>query len=217
MHHFQYQSGELYCENVPVSRIAAKVGTPFYLYSAGTLTLDTSRNNTHIVFLPGMGNVGIATTSPVGLFDVRGGNAPSGSDGRSIILSAESAAVAEIKNGLSNKIILGNLDSKRDWGYAKDYVEAMWLMLQQDEPDDYVIATGETHTVREFLEEAFGFVNLNWEDYVEFDERFLRPAEVDLLVGDYSKAKEKLGWEPKVKFKELVKLMVEADLEAISQ
>ena len=137
--------------------------------------------------------------------------------GENFVTKKITKGVAEIKNGLSNKIILGNLDSKRDWGYAKEYVEAMWLMLQQDEPDDYVIATGETHTVREFLEEAFGFVNLNWEDYVEFDERFLRPAEVDLLVGDYSKAKEKLGWEPKVKFKELVKLMVEADLEAISQ
>ena len=137
--------------------------------------------------------------------------------GENFVTKKITKGVAEIKNGLSNKIILGNLDSKRDWGYAKEYVEAMWLMLQQDEPDDYVIATGETHTVREFLEEAFGFVNLNWEDYVEFDERFLRPAEVDLLVGDYSKAKKKLGWEPKVKFKELVKLMVEADLEAISQ
>lgn len=110
---------------------------------------------------------------------------------------------------------LGNLDSKRDWGYAKDYVKAMWLMLQQDEPDDYVVATGETHSVKEFLELAFSHVNLQWEDYVEFDERYLRPAEVDLLIGDPTKAKEKLGWQPSLTFPQLVNLMVDADLEAL--
>jgi GDPmannose 4,6-dehydratase len=110
---------------------------------------------------------------------------------------------------------LGNLDSKRDWGYAKDYVEAMWLMLQQDEPDDYVVSTGETHSVREFLEEAFSYVNLKWDDYVEIDPRYFRPAEVDLLLGDSTKAKQKLGWEPKVTFKGLVELMVDADLSAL--
>jgi GDPmannose 4,6-dehydratase len=113
------------------------------------------------------------------------------------------------------KLYLGNLDSKRDWGYAKDYVEAMWLMLQQEKPDDYVISTGETHSVREFLEEAFAYVNLKWEDYVEIDPRYFRPAEVDLLLGDSTKAKQKLGWEPKVTFKALVELMVDADLEAL--
>jgi GDPmannose 4,6-dehydratase len=122
-------------------------------------------------------------------------------------------AVAHIKAGLQDKLYLGNLDAKRDWGYAKEYVEAMWLMLQQETPDDYVIATGETHSIREFLDLAFGHVQLDWKKYVEIDPRYYRPAEVDLLVGDYSKAKKKLGWTPKVKFPELVKLMVEADME----
>jgi GDPmannose 4,6-dehydratase len=110
---------------------------------------------------------------------------------------------------------MGNLDSKRDWGYAKDYVRAMWLMLQQEQPDDYVVATGETHSVKEFLELAFDRVNLNWQDYVEFDPRYLRPAEVDLLIGDPSKAKQHLGWEPEVTFEDLVNLMVDADLRAL--
>ncbi|MDA1191400.1 MAG: GDP-mannose 4,6-dehydratase [Candidatus Poribacteria bacterium] len=121
-------------------------------------------------------------------------------------------AVAHIRAGLQDKLYLGNLDSKRDWGYAKDYVEAMWLMLQQDEPDDYVVATGETHSVREFLVKSFEHVGLKWEDYVEFDERYMRPAEVDLLIGDASKAREKLGWQPTVTFDGLVALMVDADI-----
>ena len=125
-------------------------------------------------------------------------------------------AVARIKLGLQNELRLGNMDSQRDWGYAGDYVRAMWLMLQQDEPDDYVISTGETHTVREFCEIAFSHVNLKWQDYVVQDERFMRPAEVDLLIGDASKAGEKLGWEPTVSFPELVKLMVDADIELLS-
>ena len=112
---------------------------------------------------------------------------------------------------------MGNLDAKRDWGYAKDYVKAMWLMLQQEQPDDYVIATGETHSVKEFLNLAFGYVNLNWQDYVEFDDRYLRPAEVELLIGDSTKAQQKLGWKPSVTFEELVGLMVEADLKALGQ
>jgi GDPmannose 4,6-dehydratase len=124
-------------------------------------------------------------------------------------------ALARIVAGQQKKIYMGNLDSKRDWGYAKDYVKAMWLMLQQDEPDDYVVATGETHSVKEFLDVAFRYVNLNWEDYVVFDERYLRPAEVDLLIGDPTKAKQKLGWEPSVTFEELVHLMVDADMEAL--
>jgi GDPmannose 4,6-dehydratase len=123
-----------------------------------------------------------------------------------------SHGAARIKLGLSNELRMGNLDSKRDWGYAGDYVEAMWLMLQQDTPDDYVIATGETHSVREFCELAFDRVGLDWEKYVVVDERFFRPAEVDLLVGDASKARGQLGWKPKTTFEELVNLMVDADL-----
>ncbi len=121
--------------------------------------------------------------------------------------------VARIKYGKSKELFLGNLDAKRDWGYAKEYVEAMWLMLQQDEPEDYVIATGESHSIKEFVELAFTEVGLDWKQYVKQDPKFMRPAEVDYLVGDYSKAKRILGWEPKVKFKELVKIMLKADME----
>jgi GDPmannose 4,6-dehydratase len=124
-------------------------------------------------------------------------------------------AVAHIKEGLQDKLYLGNLDAKRDWGYAKEYVEAMWLMLQQAEPDDYVVATGETHSVREFLEVAFSHVGLDWKKYVEIDPRYYRPAEVDLLIGDPSKAIKKLGWQPKTKFEDLTKLMVDADVELL--
>ncbi|MEI7554135.1 GDP-mannose 4,6-dehydratase [Candidatus Chlorohelix sp.] len=121
--------------------------------------------------------------------------------------------VARIKLGLDKKLYLGNLESRRDWGFAGDYVKAMWLMLQQDEPDDYVIATGETHSVREFVELAFRHAGLpNWEDYVDINQKFIRPAEVDLLVGDPSKAHEKLGWKPAVTFEGLAKMMVEADI-----
>jgi GDPmannose 4,6-dehydratase len=119
--------------------------------------------------------------------------------------------VARIKLGLADELLLGNLDARRDWGYAADYVRAMWMMLQQPEPDDYVIATGETHSIRELCEEAFGHVDLDWQEYVKQDERFMRPAEVDLLVGDASKAGQVLGWEPQVTFSELVHLMVDAD------
>jgi len=123
-------------------------------------------------------------------------------------------AVARIKLGLQNEIVLGNLDSKRDWGYAGDYVRAMWLMLQHDTPEDFVVATGETHSIREFLDLAFAEVGIDdWTPYVRQDPKFLRPAEVDLLIGDASKAKEKLGWEPEVSFPQLVKMMVEHDLE----
>lgn len=121
--------------------------------------------------------------------------------------------IANIINGRQQKIFLGNLEAKRDWGYAPEYVEAMWLMLQKDKPEDYVIATGETHTIREFLEEAFGLVKLEWEKYVEVKPELFRPAEADILIGDASKAKRELGWEPKVKFKQLVKILVDADLE----
>ncbi len=123
--------------------------------------------------------------------------------------------VARIKMGLAQELRLGNLDAKRDWGFAGDYVEVMWLMLQQDTPDDYVVATGETHTVREFCEIAFGRAGLDWERHVVVDPAFVRPAEVDLLLGDASKAKRVLGWEPKVSFPELVEMMVDADLERL--
>ena len=120
--------------------------------------------------------------------------------------------VADIKLGLAKELRLGNLEAKRDWGYAKDYVRAMWLMIQQDKPDDYVIATGETHSVKEFVKLAFSYVGLKWEDYVVSDEKFYRPAEVNLLLGNYSKAKKRLPWSPTVKFEKLVKIMVDADL-----
>jgi len=126
-------------------------------------------------------------------------------------------AVARIKLGVQEQLPLGNLDAQRDWGFAGDYVRAMWLMLQQDQPDDYVIATGETHTVRKFCELAFGHVGLNWEDHVVLDERFMRPAEVDLLVGDPAKAKQTLGWDLEVTFPQLVANMVEADLELVQR
>ena len=124
--------------------------------------------------------------------------------------------VAKIKLGLAENLALGNLDSKRDWGFAGDYVKAMWLMLQQDEPDNYVIATGETHSVKDFVKTAFEYVDLDYKKYVITDPRFVRPAEVDLLLGDPTRAKEKLGWEPTVSFEELVKMMVEADMERLS-
>jgi GDPmannose 4,6-dehydratase len=119
--------------------------------------------------------------------------------------------IGAILRGEASDLRLGNLEAKRDWGYARDYMEGAWSMLQQDAADDYVLATGETHSVEEFLDEAFSHVELDWRDYVKIDPRYFRPAEVDLLVGDYSKAKEKLGWEPKVRFKELVRMMVDAD------
>tara|TARA_Y100000310_G_scaffold345265_1_gene463222 strand:+ start:2814 stop:3878 length:1065 start_codon:yes stop_codon:yes gene_type:complete len=126
-------------------------------------------------------------------------------------------AVARIKFGLQKNIGLGNLDAKRDWGHAADYVRAMWLMMQQDKPDDFVISTGETHSVREFCEAAFSHVGLNYQDHVVIDPRFFRPAEVDILMGDYSKAKRELGWEPQYKFTELVKVMVDADMERMQK
>jgi GDPmannose 4,6-dehydratase len=135
--------------------------------------------------------------------------------GETFVTRKITRALARIIAGQQKKLYLGNLDAKRDWGYAKDYVKAMWAMLQQDQPDDYVVATGETHSIREFLDIAFGHVNLDWKNYVEFDERYLRPTEVDLLIGDPTKVKTTLGWEPSVTFEQLVYLMVEADLQAL--
>lgn len=132
--------------------------------------------------------------------------------GETFVTRKITRAATRIKMGLQQKLYLGNLDSKRDWGYAKEYVEMMWLMLQQDTPDDYVIATNETHTVKEFVQETFGHLDLDWEKYVDYDKRYERPAEVELLIGDPAKAKRQLAWEPKVRFKELVKIMVDADL-----
>ena len=135
--------------------------------------------------------------------------------GETFVTRKITRAVAHILAGLQQKLYLGNLDAKRDWGYAQEYVEAMWLMLQQDQPDDYVIATNETHSVREFLEAAFAHAGLDWRKYVEIDANYYRPTEVDLLIGDYSKAKKKLGWEPKTRFVDLVKLMVDADVQRL--
>ena len=136
--------------------------------------------------------------------------------GETFVTRKITRAVARIKLGLQEKLYLGNLDARRDWGYSKEYVEMMWLMLQADEPDDFVVATNETHSVKDFCIAAFEHVGLNWENHVEYDARYERPAEVDLLIGDPAKAKEKLGWEPKVRFKELVQIMVDADLADLS-
>ena len=135
--------------------------------------------------------------------------------GETFVTRKITRALAQIKAGLQEKLFLGNLDAKRDWGYAKEYVEAMWLMLQQEKPDDYVIATNQTHSIREFLDVAFTHAGLDWNKYVEIDPRYYRPAEVELLIGDYSKAQRQLGWSPKTTFIDLVKLMVDADIKLL--
>jgi len=133
--------------------------------------------------------------------------------GETFVTRKITRAATRIKLGLQDRLYMGNLDARRDWGYAKEYVEMMWVMLQQDQADDYVVATNETHSVKEFIQETFGLLNLEWEKYVTYDARYERPAEVELLIGNPAKAKRQLGWEPKVKFKELVKIMTEADLD----
>ncbi len=135
--------------------------------------------------------------------------------GETFVTRKITRGIANIKFGLDDKLYLGNLDAKRDWGFAGDYVEGMWMMMQQAEPDDYVLATGETHSVREFLDLAFDYAGLDWKKHVEIDPRYFRPAEVDLLLGDSTKARKKLGWQPRVSFPELVRMMVDADLELI--
>ena len=135
--------------------------------------------------------------------------------GETFVTRKITRAVAHIKAGLQDKLYLGNLEAKRDWGYAKEFVEAMWLIVQQDKPDDYVIATNETHSIREFLDLAFGHAELDWKKHVEIDSAYFRPTEVDLLIGDYSKARMTLGWEPKTKFADLVRLMVDADIKLL--
>jgi GDPmannose 4,6-dehydratase len=136
--------------------------------------------------------------------------------GETFVTRKISRAAARIKKGLDKDLYLGNLDAQRDWGYAPEFVEGMWRMLQQDEPDDYVLATNETHTVREFVEEAFSHLDLDWKEYVKHDKRYERPAEVDLLIGNPAKAKKRLDWEPRTRFKDLVRLMVDSDLAAIT-
>jgi len=133
--------------------------------------------------------------------------------GENFVTRKVTRSVGRILAGLEKKVSLGNLEAKRDWGYAGDYVEAMWLMLQQEKPDDYVVATGETHSIKELLEAAFGHVNLDWKEYVDYDPRQVRPSEVDLLLGDASKARKELGWQPKVTFKQLIAMMVDSDIE----
>jgi len=135
--------------------------------------------------------------------------------GETFVTRKITRAIANILAGKQKKLYLGNLKAKRDWGYAPEYVEAMWLMLQQDEPDDYVVGTGEAHSVQEFVEEAFSYVDLDWREYVEIDPRYFRPTEVEFLLADASKARKKLGWEPKITFRELVRIMVDADMEAV--
>ncbi len=154
-----------------------------------------------------------------GMFAVNGilFNHESPRRGETFVTRKITRAAARIKAGQQEKLYLGNLDAKRDWGYAREYVQAMWLMLQQETPEDYVIATGETHSVAEFLTEAFSYLELDWKKYVELDPKYLRPAEVDVLIGDASKAKRELGWSPTVTFKELVRLMVDADVSLLKR
>ena len=137
--------------------------------------------------------------------------------GETFVTRKITRGLARIKSGVQKKLYLGNLDAKRDWGFAGDYVEAMWLMLQQDKPDDYVIATGETHSVKEFLKEAFGYAGLDWKKYVEIDKKYFRPTEVDRLIGDITKARKELKWKPKVNFRQLVHMMVDADMEMVKK
>ena len=138
--------------------------------------------------------------------------------GETFVTRKITIALNKIIKGEQDYLILGNLDAKRDWGYAPDYVEAMWLMLQQSEPDDYIVATGDTKSIREFLNEAFSFIGItNWEPYIKIDPKFIRPAEVDVLRGDYTKAKNKLGWQPKTSFRDMVKTMVMNDIQLLSK
>jgi len=197
---YQASSSELYGK---VQEVPQSEATPFYPRSpyacAKAYAFHLTRNY----------------REAYGLFAVNGilFNHESPRRGETFVTRKITRAVGRIRQGLQDKLYLGNLDARRDWGYAPEFVEAMWLMLQADTPEDYVIATGETHSVREFLEHAFRHVELDWERYIELDPRYERPTEVDLLIGDPRKAKRDLGWEPRVKFEELVQIMVDADLE----
>ena len=201
---YQASSSEMYGL---VQEVPQKETTPFYPRSP----YAAAKMYSHWITVNYRESYGLHASSGI-LF-----NHESPRRGETFVTRKITRAVARIKAGLQEKLFLGNLESKRDWGYAPEYVEAMWGMLQQDKPDDYVVATGETHTVQEFLEVAFARAGLDPKKHVAFDKRYLRPAEVDLLIGDASKAKKKLGWEPKVKFKQLAEIMVDADIEQLQK
>lgn len=201
---YQASSSEMFGKVVEVPQ---KETTPFYPRSP----YGVAKVYGHWITVNYRESYGMHTTSGI-LF-----NHESPRRGLEFVTRKISHGVARIKLGLDEELRLGNLEARRDWGFAGDYVEAMWLMLQQDQPDDYVIATGETHSVREFCELAFSYVGLDYRDYVVIDQRFMRPAEVDLLIGDPSKARQKLGWQPRTSFPELVQMMVEADLQLVKE
>jgi GDPmannose 4,6-dehydratase len=201
---YQASSSEMYGL---VQEVPQKETTPFYPRSP----YAAAKMYSHWITVNYRESYGLHATSGI-LF-----NHESPRRGETFVTRKITRAVARIKAGLQDKLFLGNLEAKRDWGYAPEYVEAMWRMLQQDKPDDYVVATGETHTVQEFLNVAFARAGLDPKKHVMFDERYLRPAEVDLLIGDASKAKKKLGWEPKVKFKQLAEIMVDADIQLLAE
>jgi GDPmannose 4,6-dehydratase len=201
---YQASSSEMFGKVVEVPQ---KETTPFYPRSP----YGVAKVYGHWITVNYRESYGMHTTSGI-LF-----NHESPRRGLEFVTRKISHGVARIKLGLDEELRLGNLEARRDWGFAGDYVEAMWLMLQQDQPDDYVIATGETHSVREFCELAFSYVGLDYRDYVVVDQRFMRPAEVDLLIGDASKARKKLGWQPRTSFTELVQMMVEADLQLVKE
>jgi GDPmannose 4,6-dehydratase len=197
---YQASSSEMFGK---VQAVPQNEGTPFYPRSP----YGVAKLYGHWITVNYRESYGMHTTSGI-LF-----NHESPRRGVEFVTRKISYAVAAIKNGFQKELRLGNLDAKRDWGFAGDYVEAMWLMLQQDKPEDFVISTNETHTVKEFVQLAFERADLDWQKYVKIDEKFYRPAEVDLLIGSSEKAKRVLGWEPKVSFKQLVTMMVDSDLE----
>lgn len=196
---YQASSSEMFGK---VCEVPQNEGTPFYPRSP----YGVAKVYGHWITINYRESYGLHATSGI-LF-----NHESPRRGLEFVTRKVTDGVAKIKLGLADELRLGNLDSRRDWGYAGDYVQAMWLMLQQPAPDDYVVATGETHSIREMCEAAFGCVDLDWQEYVKQDSRFMRPAEVDLLVGDAGKARRVLGWEPRVSFRELVQMMVDADV-----
>ncbi len=199
---YQASSSEMYGK---VQEVPQKENTPFYPRSP----YGVAKVYGHFITVNYRESYGIHATSGI-LF-----NHESPRRGLEFVTRKITDGVARIKLGLSDKLALGNLDAKRDWGFAGDYVKAMWLMLQQETPHDYVIATGESHSVKDFVEEAFGRVDLDWQKYVTTDPKFIRPAEVEHLVGDFGKAKKVLGWEPEHSFRDLVGMMVDADLKRL--
>ena len=201
---YQASSSEMYGL---VQEVPQKETTPFYPRSP----YAAAKMYSHWITVNYRESYGLHATSGI-LF-----NHESPRRGETFVTRKITRAVARIKTGLQEKLFLGNLEAKRDWGYAPEYVEAMWRMLQQEKAEDYVVATGETHTVQEFLDVAFARAGLDPKKHVAFDERYLRPAEVDLLIGDASKAKKRLGWEPKVKFKQLAEIMVDADIRLLAE